>query len=300
MTGTLAVDVGQSGCRLRLDDGDVIEAPLGVVALTGDEHVTALAQTVIDLVPPGTRPELVGVGLSGFVEDSPAPARLAERLRVHLGARTTVVAADAVTAFLGTVGARAGTVVICGTGVAALGVSDAGGLRRIDARGYLLGDFGGGAWIGQRGLQAALDALEGRGPATTLADASLRLGSPADIYHGAMGSTPAPQYIAAFAPDVIGAADEGDAAALGILADAADQLARTIGAARLGPGPIGLTGGLTRSSSFVSAVRTALDRRDVEVDEFVVQPDAGLDGARIVAEDTRIRSAFAGLIAVKE
>lgn len=300
MTATLAVDVGQTGCRLRLDDADVIEAPLGVTALTGDEQVIALAQTVIDLVPPGIRPELVGVGLSGFVENSPAPARLAEILRVHLDARRAVVAADAVTAFLGTVGARAGTVVICGTGVAALGVSDAGDLRRIDARGYLLGDFGGGAWIGQRGLQAALDALEGRGPATLLAGASARLGAPADIYHGAMGSVPAPQYIAAFAPDVIRAAEEEDAVALGILADAADQLARTIGAARLGPGPIGLTGGLTRSSSFVTAVLAALDRRDVAVDEFVVESDAGLAGARIVAEDAHIRSAFAGLIAVKE
>ncbi|WP_435748518.1 N-acetylglucosamine kinase [Microbacterium sp. PMB16] len=297
---TLAVDVGQTGCRLRLGDGDIVEAPLGVTALTSDQHVQSLARTIVDLVPDGAQPDSVGVGLSGFVDGSPAPGQLAELLHAHLGVRRAVVAADAVTAYLGTVGPRAGTVVICGTGVAALGVSATQEHRRIDARGYLLGDFGGGSWIGQRGLQAALDALEGRGEATSLAAASARLGSPADIYHGAMSSIPAPQYIAAFAPDVIRAADHGDAVALGILTDAADQLAVTIRAARIDAGPVGLTGGLTRARSFVTAVRAALDRRGVELDEFLVEPDAALAGARSVAEDAPIRSAFAGLIAVKE
>lgn len=300
MSGTLAVDVGQTGFRLRLDDGDVIESSLGVTALTDDNHVRALADRIAEHAPTTSQPTRVGVGLSGFVDGSEAPQQLATQLQHALGVQSVVVAADAVTAFLGTVGARPGTVVICGTGIAALGIDDGNAARRIDARGYLLGDFGSGFWIGQRGLQAALDALEGRGDSTSLADYSGRLGTAADIYHQAMGSTPPPKFVAEFAPDVIRAATEGDAVARHIIQGAATELARTIRAARISDGPIGLTGGLVRAQLFVDEVGVALDRINIPTDNILVQADAALEGARVIAEDVSIRPAFAGLIAVKE
>lgn len=243
---------------------------------------------------------LVSALVAGFVERSNAPHALADQLRQSLDAASVVVAADAVTAFLGTVGARPGTVVICGTGIAALGIAADAAPRRIDARGYLLGDFGSGFWIGQRGLQAALDALEARGEPTSLSEFSGRLGTPADIYLQAMGSTPPPKFVAEFAPDVIRAATEGDVVALAILTAAADELARTIRAARISDGPIGLTGGLVRAPLFVDEIRAALARIDVPSQDILVQADAALEGARIIAHDTTIRPAFAGLIAVKE
>ncbi|MFJ4223252.1 BadF/BadG/BcrA/BcrD ATPase family protein [Microbacterium sp. NPDC089695] len=300
MTGTLAVDIGQTGFRLRIDGGEVVERPLGVTALTSEENVTALARRIVEAAGSEARPERVGIGLSGFVDGSDAPHRLAGHVQRMLGARVVVVAADAVTAFLGTVGARPGTVAICGTGVAALGVGVDTAPRRVDARGYLLGDLGGGFWIGQRGLQAALDAIEGRGEPTMLSDLSARLGSPSDIYLQAMGSTPPPAFVATFAPDVIRAAGAGDAIAAGILRDAARELARTIRAARLADGPVGLTGGLVRAEGFVAEVRTALARGGLGDGGIVVDADASLQGARIIADDVDIRSAFAGLIAVKE
>lgn len=305
MTGTLAVDVGQTGFRLWLGDAragtaEIVESPLGVAALIDSNTVRALVQRIVDHLPDGWSPSRVGVGLSGFVEGSEAPGALAVELHGRLRPQSTVVAADAVTAFLGTVGARPGTVAICGTGVAALGVGPSGPPRRVDARGYLLGDFGSGFWLGQRGLQAALDAMEGRGEPTALARSSMRLGAPRDIYHGAMGSVPAPKFVAGFAPDVLHAAAGGDPVARRIVDAAGDQLARTIRAARIADGPIGLTGGLTRSGIYVDAVHAALLRLDIEPEEILVVPDASIDGARIVAEDTHIRSVFAGLIEVKE
>ena len=300
MSGILAVDIGQTGFRVRLDAGDVIESSLGVTALTNDNHVRALADRIAEHAPTTSQVNRVGVGLSGFVEGSDAPRELATQLQNALGAHSVVVAADAVTAFLGTVGPRPGTVVICGTGIAALGIAPGAAPRRIDARGYLLGDFGSGFWIGQRGLQAALDALEGRGDATTLADYSGRLGTASDIYLQAMGSTPPPKFVAEFAPDVIRAATEGDAVARHIIQGAATELARTIRAARISDGPIGLTGGLVRAELFVDEVRVALDRINMPADDILVQADAALEGARVIAEDESIRPAFAGLIAVKE
>lgn len=300
MSGTVAIDIGQTGFRVSVDGDEAINSPLGITALTSDEHVRTLAERIADHVPRNANPHRVGVGLSGFVKKSDAPDALADRLRQSLGAARVVVAADAVTAFLGTIGARPGTVAICGTGVAALGIDTGVAPRRIDARGYLLGDFGSGFWIGQRGLHAALDALEGRGEPTALATFSGRLGSPEDIYHQAMGSTPPPKFVAEFAPDVIRAATEGDAVALAIVTAAGDELARTILAARISTGPIGLTGGLVRAPLFVTAVRAALGRVHVSSQDILVQADAALEGARILADDTTIRPAFAGLIAVKE
>lgn len=296
----LAIDVGQTGFRVRVDDGRTIESPLGVHALTGDAEVRALAARLLEHIPTEGEFSAVGIGLSGFVEGSPAPAALAAEIHARLQPRRTVVAADAVTAFLGTVGPRPGTIAICGTGVAALGVGLSGRPRRIDARGYLLGDFGSGFWLGQRGLHAALDAAEGRGEPTVLTAASRRLGTPEDIYHDAMSSAPAPRYVAGFAPDVLRAAADGDVVASRIVQEAADEIARSIRSARIADGPIGLTGGLARSQTYVTAVRDALQRLDLAPEEFIVRPDAALDGARLVADESSSRSAFAGLIAVKE
>lgn len=300
MNGALAIDIGQTGLRVRGDEGEVVGFSLGVTALTSEEHVRSLAQRIAAHIPEGTRAEHVGVGLSGFVDGSDAPHALAAHLKEALGARSVVVAADAVTAFLGTVGARPGTVVICGTGVAALGIDTGASPRRIDARGYLLGDVGGGFWIGQRGLQAALDALEGRGEPTALAGHSERLGTPSDIYLQAMGSVPPPKFVAEFAPDVIRAAAEGDSVAHDIVRAAASELAQSIRAARISDGPIGLTGGLVRAPLFVEEVRAALGHIGLPVDDVLVRADAALEGARVIAEDASIRPAFAGLIAVKE
>ena len=131
-------------------------------------------------------------------------------------------------------------------------------------------------------------------------DPRRRLGTPEDIYHDAMSSAPAPRYVAGFAPDVLRAAADGDVVASRIVQEAADEIARSIRSARIADGPIGLTGGLARSQTYVTAVRDALQRLDLAPEEFIVRPDAALDGARLVADESSSRSAFASLIAVKE
>ncbi|KOG91913.1 ATPase, partial [Streptomyces varsoviensis] len=67
-------------------------------------------------------------------------------------------------AYAGALGQRPGAVVAGGTGMIAIGsdLSREGGWRRADGWGHLLGDLGGGAWIGQAGLTAALRAHDGR------------------------------------------------------------------------------------------------------------------------------------------
>lgn len=300
MTRILAVDVGQTG--MRASWGDVVrEGEGGVLALTDSHRVRTLVDRVVGLTHEIGSSDVVGVGLSGFVEGSSATAEFAAQLLRRLPVRTVAVAADAVTAHLGTVGMRAGTTIICGTGVAALGSDGRHRWRRIDARGYLLGDFGSGFWIGQRGLQAALDALEGRGPDTTLVEASRRLGTPADIYQSSMASVPAPRYLASFAPAVLTSAGQGDEIALVIVAEAANQLARSIAAARLVDGPIGVTGGLVRSEVLTAALIAAIERVGIVNSDPIIRPDAALQGARLLAEEHELAATlFPGLISVEE
>lgn len=75
--------------------------------------------------------------------------------------RRLALAADAVTAYAGAVGQLPGAVVAGGTGMIALG-TDLTSWRRADGWGHLLGDSGGGAWIGRAGLDAAMRAHDGR------------------------------------------------------------------------------------------------------------------------------------------
>ncbi|WP_439694077.1 N-acetylglucosamine kinase [Curtobacterium sp. SP.BCo] len=72
---------------------------------------------------------------------------------------------------------RAGTLspdaaaVVCGTGINALAVRSDGATARFPAIGDVSGDWGGGAYLGNRALWHAARADDGRGPATALVDA---------------------------------------------------------------------------------------------------------------------------------
>lgn len=114
-------------------------------------------------------PEAGVTGLDTAVVGAAGLASLGDALRAELpgalgtefGVRTVALVADAVTAYTGALGPRPGAVVAAGTGLIAIG-TDLGSWRRADGWGHLLGDCGGGAWIGRAGLEAALRAHDGR------------------------------------------------------------------------------------------------------------------------------------------
>src|SRR6202012_1587539 len=110
------------------------------------------------------------------------------------------------------------------------------------------GDEGGGTLLGTPGLRAALRALEGRGPATELADAArARFGRP-ETWPARF--TDAAE-LASFAPDVLSA--QGDAVATAIVTAAAASLAAT--ARAVGDGPVAMVGGLAG----IEALRERID-----------------------------------------
>lgn len=215
----------------------------------------------------GLRIEAVCVGAAGMATLGDAlRAELPDALAAGLGVRRLALAADAVTGYAGALGERPGAVVAAGTGVIALG-TDLRHWRRADGWGHLLGDCGGGAWIGRAGLDAALRTHDGRegGSGALLARAVEAFGPAGSLPRVLYPRADRAAVLASFAPAVAGCAagDPPDPVAARILREAARQIAITARAACLvEDGVVALTGGLFRiGEPLVGAVREELARR---------------------------------------
>lgn len=257
-SGFLAVDSGGSGLRVVVGTAEggplarrASDDPVG----TGDrgidpEHFMARLVPLVRSLTAETGP----VRLTAAVVGAAGLASLGAGLRAELpgalarefGVRRVALAADAVTAYVGALGPRPGAVIAGGTGLIAIG-TDLAGWRRADGWGHLLGDCGGGAWIGRAGLEAALRAHDGRedGSARLLACAEEVFGPVAGL-PGALYPRPdRPAVLASFAPQVAACAD-ADPVAAGILRAAARHMADSAAAVcPSGSGSrVAVTGGL--------------------------------------------------------
>lgn len=301
VSATIGVDAGQTGIRLRFDDGDrQVEADLAGV-LTDRALMPQLAAAIRAFVERhGLRPEAVGVGCSGLV--TPEATELAGLLD-GTGIRRVAVAHDATTSYLGALGDRPGAVIAAGTGVVTLAVGRSA-VSRVDGWGYLLGDAGSGFWIGRAGMDAALRAFDGRGEPTVLLERFTELfPDPAAAYVELQSDERRVSRIASFSKVVDEVAAEGDPVALAIVADAGHEHATSVlaGLERVGlldgpPPPVCALGNVLRSSRIRGAFVERLRARwpDLELTE---PAGTGLDGAALVAS-LPASSALSGLVAV--
>ena len=153
---------------------------------------------------------------------------------------------DAQTSLQGAFGARAGIVIAAGTGSVGLARWHDGSLHHAGGWGFPSGDEGGGAWLGQRAVQLAQRALDGRAPPGPLTNAVwCNTGRDAESlvrWCQAAGQ----QAYAQLAPLVFETDRQGDAAATELLDAAAAELAALAQALGAGdePLPIVLTGGI--------------------------------------------------------
>ncbi|MEE1738319.1 BadF/BadG/BcrA/BcrD ATPase family protein [Streptomyces sp. BE147] len=315
----IGVDSGGSGLRVALGTPGspsplatlvcaepVRTGPAGIDAAHLLEQLLPAVRTLLERPeaaqgsgpgPEGTRERIaaVAVGAAGMATlgdqlRAELPAALAEAL----GVRRLALAADAVTAYAGAVGQRPGAVVAGGTGLIALG-TDLTTWRRADGWGHLLGDTGGGAWIGRAGLDAAMRAHDGRrgGSAALLARLIAVFGPAAGLPGLLYPRTDRPALLASFAPEVAACAGD-DPVAADILRRAAGHIAEAAaavcpgaasgGGTDDGPGcEVALTGGLFRmGEALLVPLREELAR---QVPQAVVVPASGdpLDGALGIA-----------------
>ncbi len=266
MRRVLAIDGGQSAIRVRHSDTPDVVQLEGVSRLEGDT-VGAVAAAVAE----GWRrsgalaTDRAVLGLTTAPTDGPSQRRLCETVARSVGVAEVWLADDAVTSHAGALSTEWGISIIVGTGVACLAAPREGRPAIVGGHGYLVGDEGGGFWIGSAGLRAALKAVDGRGPATDLVtSAEHHFDGLVDLGDRLHESQRPVDTIARFAPHVLAAAEAGDAVASAITADAANELVALAGAAvrvlapNDEPTPLALGGRLMRSGPLRARVEVRL------------------------------------------
>lgn len=257
-SGFLAVDSGGSGMRVvvgTVGRGALARRESREPVRTGErgidpDHLMGQLVPMVRALTAETGVAQLGaaaVGAAGLASLGDAlRAELPGALEREFGIGRVALAADAVTAYAGALGAGPGAVVAAGTGLIAIG-TDLTRWRRADGWGHLLGDCGSGAWIGRAGLEAALRAHDGR------PEGSIGLLARAEEVFGPVRGLPGqlyprpdrPAVLASFAPHVAACAD-GDPVAADILRAAARHMADSAAAVcpATGEPRVALTGGL--------------------------------------------------------
>jgi len=298
--GFLAVDSGGSGLRVVVGEvgGGRSSGPLssGEPVRTGARGIDAghFMEQLVPMVRALAEKAAVGE-LGTAVIGAAGLATLGDGLRAELpgalarefGVRAVALVADAVTAYVGALGVRPGAVVAAGTGLIAIG-TDLTGWRRADGWGHLLGDCGGGAWIGRAGLEAALRAYDGRdgGSGALLSCAEEQFGAMAGLPGQLYPRSDRPAVLAAFAPRVAECAPV-DPVAAGILRTAARHMAESAVAVCpvTGEPQVALTGGLFKmGASLLVPLHEELAKRLPHARVVPAEGDP-LDGGVRIARD---------------
>ncbi|XVQ06691.1 N-acetylglucosamine kinase [Spirillospora sp. CA-255316] len=287
MSAFVGIDGGKSGLRLRVVDGSrrIDRYGDGFLYQSDDADVTAIVAAITAAMPSDLpRVARVAAGLTGLPSATRTRALLKDHLESAFGA-PVILTDDSVIAHIGALGAP-GVVLSVGTGTVALALGAGTRWARADGWGYVLGDRGSGYALGLAGLRAAVAALEGVQPQTSLvADLSAHLGGigPGQVqefYRHRSGAAD----IAGFAMSVVAAAAAGDSVASRICEQAvADLVATALAVAsrcELQPGAAITATGRLASGHFGAMLDHALESAG-----FAVQKPFGtaLDGAVALA-----------------
>ncbi|MFG1607725.1 N-acetylglucosamine kinase [Actinoplanes sp. NPDC049265] len=236
----LGVDVGATSTRsvLATTDGQVIARGRAGGANINSSGASLVETLQAVLEPAAGKP--VRLGVLGAAGAGGAGRRVfgtgaVEAWRTMGLPGVPVTVTDLEVAFAAGTWEQHGTLLLAGTGALAARFDDGVLVQRCDGYGWLLGDEGSAVWIALRALRAALAALDGRGPATSLVEAAgVTFGIPRvsgtedhaqAIVADAFRRPPAE--LGRLAPSVSAAALDGDAVAVQICADAASSLLHT-------------------------------------------------------------------------
>src|SRR5688572_27615913 len=186
----LGIDAGgtKTVCLLASETGKVLAKARGGGAnlqSAGELEVEKVLHHVMEtaLREHHVHPSAICLGIAGV--DRPDDAEAVRGIMRRIGFKTpTLIVNDALVALVAGAGDEAGIVVVAGTGSIAYGRNAAGKAARAGGWGYLLGDEGGGFWIGRAALSAVVRQFDGRGPTTTLTEMVLHhmgLASPTQL-----------------------------------------------------------------------------------------------------------------------
>lgn len=283
MATFLAADRGGSATRFRvIQDGRPDIERVVTHALHDDAPVASLIAASKELAHEFGSFQRIAFGVSGVFGEPELD--MATRAAAASISASLLIADDAVTAYLGALGDRPGVVCAIGTGAVTTSSDGTGRTGRVDGWGLVGGDLGSAYWIAESAARTALGDLDGRWSAPVLRDAFLRrYDSPRAFASTTALRTPPKSYVADFARDVVGLAEDGDDDAKRIVVGAAKHLSTAIRTAawqvELQRPAVALTGALTRGTTFLStAIRRHLAESDIEA-VWIDAEGSPLDGA---------------------
>ena len=301
----LGIDAGgtKTVCFLADEHGRVVSEARGRGAnlqASGELEVEKVLHAVMEeaIGERDAQPAAICLGIAGVDREADAAAVRGIMRRIGFKARTLVVN-DALIALVAGAGELPGVVIVAGTGSIAYGRDGANRAARAGGWGYILGDEGGGFWIGRSALNAVVREFDGRGPTTMLTElvlSQMRLGNPTELIHAVYAGGLHRNAIAAAAPVVQRAADAGDAVASDIITRAGMELSAAAASVitrlemRGDQFPILLSGGVFRGvPALVDQVAARLvevaPRTDVRL--LDVEPAAGAVTLAVAAAQGR-------------
>ena len=282
----LAVDLGQSGCRIKQGDllitsdrGKLVgEAPLASFKAIF-ESIEKLTADVVSLSC---------TGFNGVVQN---PESFGQLCAQYFGASKVAVIDDGFAGFVGALNGRNGVVLSIGGGVVSVGGNE-GKFAHRDGLGSTFGDEGGGFWLGKLAITKALGIRQGRGDDQEMLDyfaAECAAFDALEVKNNAEAATLAIRT----AKKVLDAADAGVSTATAIVDEGAYLLAQTVVATWYGCGgskadspEIVIQGGPARNATYATKIAMEINAR---LPFAVVVESSGdnLDGATWIANNLR-------------
>jgi N-acetylglucosamine kinase-like BadF-type ATPase len=282
----LAVDLGQSGCRIKQGDllitsdrGKLVgEAPL--------TSFTAIFESIEKLTA-----DVVSLSCTGFNGVVQNPESFGELCAQYFGATKVAVIDDGFAGFVGALNGRNGVVLSIGGGVVSVGGNE-GKFAHRDGLGSTFGDEGGGFWLGKLAITKALGIRQGRGDDQEMLDyfaAECAAFDALEVKNNAEAATLAIRT----AKKVLDAADAGVSTATAIVDEGAYLLAQTVVATWYGCGgtkadspEIVIQGGPARNATYATKIALEINAK---LPNAVVVKSAGdnLDGATWIANNLR-------------
>lgn len=278
----LAVDLGQSGTRIRWTDGHYESTR----AKRATESPIEVLRDVFDELDAG-RSDLVALSLTGIYGHVPDPAPYGALAAEYFGAKDVAVIDDGLAGFIGALDRRDGVALSVGSGVVAVAGHN-GIFSHADGLGHVFGDIGGGFWLGKHGLERALATRQGREEDLELLAYLKDEVGQFDQLESYTGSE-ANWLCITTAKKVLEAAENNIDGALTIRNHGARQLANTVKAAWLSAGgslnenlSLALLGGLSRNRGYEEAITDNV-RKLLPGTQITAVSGNHLDGAIAIA-----------------
>lgn len=286
MNEVLAVDLGQSGCRIR--QGDLLITSnrgklLGESVLSSLKAIFESEQKL--------SADVVSLSCTGFYGVVQNPQEFGGLCAQYFDATKVAVLDDGFAGFVGALNGRNGVVLSIGGGVVSVGGREGIFVHR-DGLGSTFGDEGGGFWLGKLAITKTLGIRQGRGDDQEMlsyfADECVAFDD-LEVKNTAEASTLAIRT----AQKVLDAADAGVSTATAIVDEGAFLLAQTVIATWYGSGgnksdspEIVIQGGLARNASYSAKIALEIQAK---LPNAVIVESSGdnLDGATWIANNLR-------------